>query len=238
MSEFESALKGKRVLVTGGSSGIGKAVAQKLKGYGAQIAISGRDQSALDAAAKDIGATAIQGDVGIEADANRMVESLVDEAGGIDILINNAGFGSFNTLLETSAEEMESVWRTNVLGAFMVGKAAAAHMAAQKSGTIVNVASTAGVKGFARGSAYASSKFALRGMTECWRDELRRHDVRVVLCNPSEVITDFSKRAGGSQQPHPGKLVPSDIADAIAGALVTDPRGFIPEFSVFATNPF
>ncbi len=238
MSEYESALSGKRVLVTGGSSGIGLAVAQKLKGYGATVAISGRDQAALDAAAQEVGAIAVQGDVGVEADANRMVESLVNEAGGIDILINNAGFGRFDMLLETSAEDMESVWRTNVLGAFMVGKAAAAHMVKQQAGTIVNVASTAGLKGFARGTAYASSKFALRGMTECWRDELRRHDVRVVLCNPSEVITDFSRRAGGSQQPHPKKLIPADIADAITGALVTDPRGFVPEFSVFATNPF
>ncbi len=238
MSENETALQGKRVLVTGGSSGIGKAIAQKLQGLGAVVAINGRDQAALDSAAGDLGIQGIQGDVGDPADAERIVKSFTESAGGIDILINNAGFGRFNTLLETSAEDMESIWRTNVLGAFMVGKAAAQHMVEQRSGTIVNIASTAGLKGFARGSAYASSKFALRGMTECWRDELRRHDVRVVLCNPSEVITDFSRRAGGNQEPSPKKLIPEDIADAVAGALVTDPRGFVPEFSVFATNPF
>ncbi|QDV06136.1 Sepiapterin reductase [Planctomycetes bacterium Poly30] len=238
MTTQESPLQGKRVLVTGGSSGIGKAIAVKLKGLGAHVAINGRDKASLDAASLELGTRGLQGDVGDAGDAERIVATFVKEAGGIDILINNAGFGSFNTLLETTAEEMESVWRTNVLGAFMVGKAAARHMVDQRSGTIVNIASTAGLKGFARGSAYASSKFALRGMTECWRDELRRHDVRVVLCNPSEVITDFSRRAGGSQQPSPKKLIPEDIADAVAGALVTDPRGFIPEFSVFATNPF
>lgn len=238
MTAQDTPLQGQRVLVTGGSSGIGKAIAAKLKGLGAHVAINGRSQAALDAAATDLGTRGIQGDVGDPGDAERIVKTFVEEAGGIDILINNAGFGSFHTLLETTAEEMESVWRTNVLGAFLVGKAAARHMVEQRSGTIVNIASTAGLKGFARGSAYASSKFALRGMTECWRDELRRHDVRVVLCNPSEVITDFSRRAGGAQQPSPKKLIPEDIADAIAGALVTDPRGFIPEFSVFATNPF
>lgn len=238
MSEYETALKGKRVLVTGGSSGIGKAIAVKLKSLGAHVAINGRDQAALDEASKVLGTRGIQGDVGVPADAERIVETFAKEAGGIDILINNAGFGRFSTLLETTPEDMESVWRTNVLGAFMVGQAAARHMVEQRSGTIVNIASTAGLKGFARGSAYASSKFALRGMTECWRDELRRHDVRVVLCNPSEVITDFSRRAGGSQEPSPKKLIPEDIADAVAGALVTDPRGFVPEFSVFATNPF
>ena len=238
MSDYETALQGKRVLITGGSSGIGKAIAVKLKSLGAVIAINGRDQAALDAASTELGARGIQGDVSVEEDAKRIVETFADEAGGIDILINNAGFGRFATLLETTPADMESIWRTNVLGAFMVGQAAAKRMVEQRSGTIVNIASTAGLKGFASGSAYASSKFALRGMTECWRDELRRHDVRVVLCNPSEVITDFSRRAGGSQQPNPKKLIPEDIADAVAGALVTDPRGFVPEFSVFATNPF
>ncbi|MFT7078349.1 MAG: 3-oxoacyl-[acyl-carrier protein] reductase [Planctomycetota bacterium] len=238
MSDYETALQGKRVLVTGGSSGIGKAIAAKLKSLGAVVAINGRDQAALDAACAELGTRGIQGDVAQESDAQRIVETFTKEEGGIDILINNAGFGRFGTLLETTPEDMESIWRTNVLGAFMVGQAAARHMVEQRSGTIVNIASTAGVKGFARGSAYASSKFALRGMTECWRDELRRHDVRVVLCNPSEVVTDFSRRAGGSQEPNPKKLIPEDIADAVAGALVTDPRGFVPEFSVFATNPF
>ncbi|MEM9379619.1 MAG: SDR family oxidoreductase [Planctomycetota bacterium] len=232
------ALEGKRALVTGGSGGIGLATARALVRHGASVAISGRDAGALEAAASELGAVAILGDVGVEADAERMVAGLVEAEGGIDILINNAGFGRFATLLDTTADDMEAVWRTNVLGAFLVGRAAARHMVEQGSGSIVNIASTAGTKGFGRGSAYASSKFALRGMTECWRDELRRHDVRVVLCNPSEVQTDFSRRAGGSQQPSPKKLVPEDIADAILGVLTTDARGFVPEFAVFATNPF
>lgn len=238
LSMHTEQLLGKRVLVTGGSSGIGKAIAKSLAKEGAVVAINGRDQAALDAAALECGAAAIQGDVGVEEDAERIVKTFVEQVGGIDILINNAGFGRFAPLLETTADDMESVWRTNVLGAFLIGRECARHMVDQSSGTIVNIASTAALKGFGRGSAYASSKFALRGMTECWRDELRRHDVRVILCNPSEVVTDFSRRAGGSQVPTPKKLIPEDIAGAVVGALVTDPRGFVPEFSVFATNPF
>lgn len=233
-----SKLKGKRALVTGGSSGIGKAIAKALHERGATVAINGRDQGALDAAAGECGATAIQGDVGVEADAERIVESFVEDAGGLDILVNNAGFGRFGKLLDATAEDMEAVWRTNVLGAFLMGRAAARHMVEQRSGVIVNIASTAGLKGYAGGSAYASSKFALRGMTECWRDELRRHDVRVMLCNPSEVLTEFASRAGREQEQSPKKLVPSDIAEAVVGALEVDPRGFVPEFAVFATNPF
>lgn len=233
-----NALKGKSALVTGGSSGIGLAIARSLVDLGVTVAISGRDAEALERVGSELGVTAIQGDVGVEADAERMVDSLVETAGSIDILINNAGFGRFAPLLETTVDDMESVWRTNVLGAFLVGRAAARKMVEQGSGSIVNISSTAGAKGFGRGTAYASSKFALRGMTECWRDELRRHDVRVMLCNPSEVLTDFSRRAGGNQQASPKKLIPEDIAEAVVGVLRTDARGFVPEFSVFATNPF
>jgi len=87
-------------------------------------------------------------------------------------------------------------------------------------------------------SAYSGSKFALRGMTECWRAELRPHNVRVTLVNPSEVQTPFFGKVGVEQELSERKLRPAEIADAIVGALAIDDRGFIPEFSVFATNPF
>ena len=108
----------------------------------------------------------------------------------------------------------------------------------QDSGELMNISSTSGLKGGSGGTAYAASKFALRGMTECWRDELRRHNVRVTLVNPSEVLTPFSSKAGYTQDPSEKKLRPEEIADAVVGALKVDARGFIPEFSVFATNPF
>ena len=75
-------------------------------------------------------------------------------------------------------------------------------------------------------------------MTECWRDELRRHNVRVMLVNPSEVLTSFAATAGFEQKASAKKLLPEEIADAVVGALKIDDRGFIPEFAVFATNPF
>jgi len=75
-------------------------------------------------------------------------------------------------------------------------------------------------------------------MTECWRDELRRHNVRVILVNPSEVVTEFSSKQGHAQKDSPKKLRPQEVADAVLGALRMDERGFLPEFSIFATNPF
>ncbi|MEM7482367.1 MAG: SDR family NAD(P)-dependent oxidoreductase [Acidobacteriota bacterium] len=231
-------IEGSKALVTGGSGGIGKAIAAALIAKGGAVTITGRDEHKLRATAEEIGAHAITADVGAEEDAVRSVEEFVDHHGRIDLLVNNAGFGTFQSLVEMSLETLESVYRTNVFGAFVMGREAAKRMIAQGSGNIVNISSTSGLKGGRGSTAYSSSKFALRGMTECWRDELRRHDIRVILVNPSEVLTDFATTAGFDQQASPKKLRPQEIADALVGALAIDDRGFIPEFSVFATNPF
>jgi len=231
-------LQGARALVTGGSEGIGKAIAAALIEEGADVVITGRREDVLEAAAAEIGAGWIAGDVGDEADAVRTVREFVDEHGRLDILVNNAGFGIFAPLVEMELADLEAVYRTNVFGAFLMAREAAKVFVRQQSGNLVNVSSTSGLKGGAGSTAYSSSKFALRGMTECWRAELRRHDVRVMLVNPSEVLTEFADKAGYEQEASPKKLRPREIADAVIGALKVDDRGFIPEFSVFATNPF
>ena len=156
----------------------------------------------------------------------------------LDILVNNAGYGLFKPLVETSLDELEALYRTNVFGAFLMAREAAKQFIAQGSGELINVASTSSQRGSATRTAYGSSKFALRGMSECWRDELRRHNVRVMIVNPSEVMTEFAAKAGEARPPSDKKLRPREIADAVVGALKVDSRGFVPEFSVFATNPF
>jgi len=231
-------LQGAKALVTGGSEGIGRAIAAALIEEGVDVVITGRRADVLEEAAADIGAGWIAGDVGDEADAVRTVGEFVDEHGRLDILVNNAGFGVFSPLVEMELADLEAVYRTNVFGAFLMAREAAKVFVRQRSGHLVNISSTSGLKGGAGATAYSSSKFALRGMTECWRAELRRHDVRVMLVNPSEVLTEFADKAGYEQEASPKKLRPQEIADAIVGALKVDDRGFIPEFSVFATNPF
>lgn len=231
-------IQGSKALITGGSEGIGRGIAEALKEKGAEVVITGRHQDKLKDAAEEIGVGHIAGDVGVEADAVRTVEEFVDRHGRIDLLVNNAGFGRFAPLVEMSLEDLESVFRTNVFGAFLMAREAAKHFIEQGSGNLVNISSTSGLKGGKNSTAYSSSKFALRGMTECWRDELRRHNVRVMLVNPSEVQTAFFSKVGYEQEESPKKLRPREIADAIVGALELDDRGFIPEFSVFATNPF
>ena len=231
-------LKGAKALITGGSGGIGKGIAAALKDKGSDVVITGRKRESLEATAAELGVGSIQGDVGVEADAVRTVETFVEQHGRIDILVNNAGYGYFAPLVDMELERFEALYRTNVFGAFLMAREAARHFVRQKSGDLINISSTSGLKGGRGSTAYSSSKFALRGMTECWRDELRRHNVRVMLVNPSEVLTSFSSVAGYAQEASEKKLRPNEIADAIVGALEIDDRGFIPEFSVFATNPF
>ncbi len=231
-------INGAKALVTGGSEGIGKGIAAALRREGADVVITGRRSDALKATAAEIDVGWNVGDVGNEADAVRTVKELVDEHGRLDILVNNAGFGRFAPLVEMELADMEAVYRTNVFGAFLMAREAARVFIRQESGNLINISSTSGLKGGRGSTAYGSSKFALRGMTECWRDELRRHNVRVLLVNPSEVQTEFSSKAGYNRELSPKKLRSEEIADAVLGVLKIDDRGFIPEFSVFATNPF
>ncbi len=227
-----------RVLVTGGSSGIGKATAMALADSGARVAICGRDRVAIEQAASEIGATPFVADVSRESDVVALIPGVVKALGGYDVLINNAGFGRFAALVDTTVDDMRSVWETNVLGATLVARESAKYFIAQSHGNIINVASTSGSRGGANASAYSSSKFALTSLTECWRAELRKHNIRVMQINPSEVLTDFAHRARGDERTdNPSKLRGSDIAAAITCMLAQDDRAMVTEMTVWASNP-
>ena len=231
-------LKGATAIVTGGSSGIGFAIAKSLTEAGAKVAITGRDEKRLAAAGKAIGAQPIHADVTKEADVLRSYKQLFQTFDHLDILVNNAGFGVIKPLVEMDLGSFEDVFATNVTGAMLMAREAAKHFIERKSGNIINIGSTAAVRGAAKGTAYYGSKFALRGMTECWRAELRQYNVRVILVNPSEVLTDFYATAGLQQnRQNPTKLRGEEIAHAVRSALEMDDRGFTTELTVFATNP-
>jgi 3-oxoacyl-[acyl-carrier protein] reductase len=230
-------LKNSVALITGGSSGIGRAIAQSLTASGARVAITGRDQNKLKKTAQEIGAHPIQADVAVEADVERTYREVMQQFGDLDILVNNAGWGVFKNLVDFDKKEFEAVFATNVTGAMLMAREAARHFVKRQRGNIVNIASTAALRGAPKGTTYYGSKFALRGMTECWRAELRQHNVRVFLVNPSEVLTNFYPTAGLSQKENQTKLRSEEIAHVVKTMLEMDDRGFIPEVSIFATNP-
>lgn len=228
-------------LITGGSAGIGRAIAESLVAAGARVAITGRDKKKLEETAASLGVFPIQADVTVESDVERTYREVLAKFGDLDILVNNAGVGTFKNLVDMDAAGFERVFRTNVTGVMMMGREAAkffvSRSASGKRGNIVNICSTASLRGAANGTAYYASKFAVRGMTECWRAELRKHNVRVMLINPSEVITDFFVNNGLTQKVNESKLRGEEIAGAVKAMLEMDDRGFVPEMSVFATNP-
>ena len=224
-------------LITGGTSGIGRAIAQSLANAGARVTITGRDPRRLAETASAIGAHPIRADVSNEADVERTYREVLAKFGDLDILVNNAGVGVFKPLAEFDRASFDAVFATNVTGAMLMAREAAKIFIARKRGNIVNIASTAALRGAPNGTAYYASKFALRGMTECWRAELRKHNIRVFLVNPSEVLTAFATTAGFTQKENASKLLGEDIAHMVKAALEMEDRGFTPELSVFATNP-
>jgi 3-oxoacyl-[acyl-carrier protein] reductase len=231
-------LKNAAVLVTGGSCGIGLETARILRQRGARVAVCARHKEMLEAAAKEIDALPIVADVSKEDDVQRMIGEVVKEFSDYNVLINNAGFGAFAPLVELSSEEFFHVWQTNVLGAMVVARESAKHFIGRSYGNIVNLSSTAGQRGFANGTAYCASKFAVQAMTECWRAELRQDNIRVMQVNPSEVLTGFGDdEASQGRADNPSKLHAQDIAQLIASMLEIDDRGFVTDCTIWATNP-
>ncbi|MDC6470438.1 SDR family oxidoreductase [Flavobacteriales bacterium] len=231
-------ISGKKVLITGGSSGIGRATAKELISMGAIVSITGRNKEKLERVASEINAIPIHLDV---SKYNTIAVKTLDafhSMGGIDVLVNNAGIGEFAKLEDIKISQFENIFATNVFGLTMLTQEVVKFFKTQQHGTIINIGSSAASSGFPSGSVYSASKFALRGLTECWRHELRRDNIRVILVNPSEVTTAFNDKNRMEREVQDNKLRPSEISHVIISAIQMDDRGFIPELNVWATNPF
>jgi 3-oxoacyl-[acyl-carrier protein] reductase len=228
-----------RILITGGSLGIGKETAKQLVKLGAKVIITGRDKNRLDQAAKETGAIPYVFDIAdfqsIDQHAEKCI-SLLD--GKIDAIINNAGIGVFPKIGEIKIEDFQQVYATNVFGLALLTQEVVKIFKAQNYGNIINIGSTASQKGFVGGTVYASSKFALRGMTQSWQAELRKYNIRVFLVNPSEVTTAFADEKRIEKEELSNKLNSQEIAHTIISVLKMRDKGFIPEVTVWATNPF
>jgi 3-oxoacyl-[acyl-carrier protein] reductase len=227
-----------RILITGGSLGIGKATAKLLADHGAKVAVTGRDRGRLEKAGSETGAFPIVADVSSVEDIDRTYDEFMGKFGRLDCLVNNAGIGLHRKADDVTLEDFETVFKVNVYGAALMASRALPFFIRQNGGNIVNVGSTAALKGYESGTVYAATKFALRGMTQCWQAEMRKYNVRVILINPSEVATAIGSPDRVEREAAPNKLRSMEIAHAIKSVLEMDDRGFIPELSVWATNPW
>lgn len=226
-----------KVIVTGGSSGIGYETAKLLRQQGAAVVICGRNEENIQKAAKEIGVLGIRADVSVAADVDRLFAFAIGQLGGLNVLVNNAGIGFMGSLVETSAADFTRIWETNTRSTFLCGQQAAQYFIGQQTGNIINISSMGAVNGFANGSAYVASKAAISGLTMCWRAELRKHNIRVMQVNPSEVVTNFLAEAGYKPVNAERKLKGVEIAQVICSLLSVNDVGFVPEINVWATNP-
>ena len=225
----------RRFLITGGSQGIGAALVERARSAGHQVVFTGRNHELLDATAKKTGAHWFAADVANTDDNARTVAFCQERMGGVDVLINNAGYAYRAEMGALDLDAMRDMFDVNVFGLVDITNRVVGDMKARGDGDIVNIASTSGMKGAAGGTPYAGSKWAVRGISQCWQAELRPHGIRVVCICPSEVQTNFGGRGGRN---NPNKLYAEDIADTIMAGLNLPRRVLWPELAVFANNPW
>lgn len=216
-------LSGKTALITGASSGIGRASALEMARRGAHVILVARrseplEKTALDCRAFGVSATAVVTDVTDREACFRLAEAFPT----VDVLVNNAGFAVFDAVAEARANDLRGMMETNYFGAVHCAQALLPQMLARGSGTIVNVGSIAGIMGFARMSGYCATKFALAGFSEALRDEVLAQGVRVALVCPGTTETDFFVKAERGKMPGASRLMlavkPERVARAICDA--------------------
>jgi 3-oxoacyl-[acyl-carrier protein] reductase len=236
-------LKGRTALVTGGTRGIGYAIAEALSEAGATVAICGRSEASVAEAVRRLTTTLTTGSkrkvIGKAADVrtNTEVEELfrwIDgETGGLDILVNNAGIGLFKSTAELTVEEWQRTLETNLSGVFYCSRAALARLKNRGGGYIINIGSIAGKDAFAGGAAYNASKFGLAGFTEAMLLDHRYDNVRVTHILPGSVDTEFS---GGSARAD-WKIAPADIGEIVLMLLRMPERTLVSRVEVRPSKP-
>jgi NAD(P)-dependent dehydrogenase (short-subunit alcohol dehydrogenase family) len=227
-------LAGKVALITGGSRGIGRAIAIKLASIGSAVAICGRDETKLAATEREIlalgvRAIALRADVTKQNDVTKLVEKVESTLGPISILVNNAGIGLFGPVHEKTEADWDQLMNTNVKSVFLVSRALIPGMIERGGGDIINISSLAGKSVFAGGGAYCASKWAVQGLSGCMAEELREHGIRVSTICPGSVATQF---AGRGPKDSTKVLKPEDVAHAVAMIAMQGPQSFVSEVHV------
>ncbi|MGH9311810.1 MAG: SDR family oxidoreductase [Vicinamibacterales bacterium] len=220
----QAQLDGRLALVTGGSRGIGFAIAEALASRGARVAVGGRDEARIVAACQRLGdrALGIQGDVSDARAAQALVDSAASGLGGLDILVNNAGVGLFGNVADMDPGDWNQVLSTNLSGVFYCTRAAIPHLRQRGGGWVVNISSLAGVNPFAGAAAYCASKAGLDAFTEALMQEVRHDGIRVATVAPGSVATEFSGRR--RDEGADWKLSAADVAQVVVDLVGHPPR--------------
>ena len=234
-------LSGKVAFVTGGSRGIGLAIARALVLEGAQVAITGKSDAHLSAARPLIEAEGpasvetLKADVRRYEDVERALAAVVSRFGGLDIVINNAGVGIFANVADMSPEQWSEVIDTNLTGVFHVCHAAIPHLRRRGGGTIINISSLAGKNSFTTAAAYCASKAGLNAFSEALMQEVRYDNIRVSYVMPGSVATEF---AGGDEAKGADwKTAPEDVADVVRDLLQQNPRSLASRVELRPSKP-
>jgi 3-oxoacyl-[acyl-carrier protein] reductase len=226
-------------LVTGGTRGIGRAIAKMLLLEGAAVAICGQRQDSVDNAVAELAAETAGKVKGKAADVKNHEEvgelfRFVDaELGALDVLVNNAGIGVFRHVRELSIEEWKRTIETNLYGAYFCSREALFRFGTKTGGYIVNISSLAGANAFAGGAAYNASKFGLTGFTDAMMQDVRSENVRVSTIMPGSVATEFGGHPDGTDW----KIWPEDIAEIVHMLLKLPPRALVSRVEVRPARP-
>jgi NAD(P)-dependent dehydrogenase (short-subunit alcohol dehydrogenase family) len=221
-------LRGKVAIVTGGSRGIGLAIARALVHDGVQVAVAGRSAAHLSSARSAIEEAGpgkvetLQADVRSHDEVTRVVEATVARFGGLDILINNAGVGIFSEVASMTSDQWSEVIDTNLTGVYNACHASLPHLRRRGGGDIINISSLAGSNPFAQGAAYCASKAGLNAFSEALMQEVRYDNIRVSCLAPGSVATSFS--SGDATKGTDWKTRPEDVAEVVLDLLRLDSR--------------
>lgn len=236
-------LKGKKALVTGGSRGLGKAIALALAAEGVEVAITGRNEKSLKETTKELQTRGIKTmysvfDISNFQEVEFSLKKLQNDFGTFDILINNAGIAAFGSFLDMPEKEWMNIVQTNLFGPYYVSKTILPSMVEKKGGDIINVSSTAGLKGGATTSAYSVSKAGLISLSESLMFEMRKHNIRVTTLTPSTIASDMSVKELKITDGNPEKVLqPEDFADLVIDILKLNKRALLANASLWSTNP-
>lgn len=229
-------------LVTGATEGIGRAIAFALGRAGYAVGVCARTPSRLrtlldELAAAGIRAAGQPGDVGLEADAQGIVDAVVAALGPVDVLVNNAGIGVLKPLEQLSLDDWDATMATNVRSLFLLTRAVLPGMRARKRGAVVTIASLASRNGFAGGTAYVASKHAALGFSRALMMEARKDNIRVIAICPGTVDTPLIRGQSVLTPDLAKSLQPEDVAATVLAALALPERATVSELDVRPTNP-